>query len=616
MKKSPQQGLRLAAGVLVALSFLGCAATLQKNHSATDGVVLSKDGMAASADSVSHSPTPRPASRISHHLNSAFNQLESNRKDSATVSLDRASILLAKLLSEPDSGISSKQLAGLVRVTLELSKEVLPPSAPILPESTLHYLLTVLPDSVTSHIRRHPYYAEFWIKKIAGSSDVPVDYRPEVLENIRYFLNDGRQVFKKWLSRSGVFTPLIQEALTEAELPRDLVYKAMIESGFKPRAYSRAGAAGLWQFVSSTAPIYGLRRNFWIDERRDPEKSTRAAIQHIKHLYNLFEDWRLVIAAYNCGQGRLGRIIERSGTEDFWKLKGLPKETRNHVPRFMAALIMSKDPEWFGFTDVVYQSPFSYDLVAVSEWIDLGLAAECAGSTLESMKSLNPELRVGYTPAPPFTQIYHLRVPAGSKDRFLTNYERIPSGRKVQMVEYRVRSGDTISGIANRMQISTRAIMDANGVRNPKRLRVGAKLKIPIYQGGRRNSERRGTLAASPTRKSHERHTHRVRRGDTLWGIAKDEGITPDQIRTWNNLTAPEHIFPGDRLVIWRPKGVPPSLLGDFYLVRPGDTLWEIARDYDTSVKNLKRWNGIRHASNLRAGRKLLVRPIESTEAD
>ncbi len=602
---------------MVVLSFLGCAATMQKTHRAPDGVVLSNDERVASTDSLSISPTPSPTARVRLHLNSAFKQLESNRRDSAAVSLDRATILLSELLSKPDSGISSKQLSGLVRVTLELNKDMLPPSAPILPESTLHYLLTVLPDSVTAHIREHPYYAEFWIRKIAGSSDVPVDYRPEVLEHIRYFLNDGREVFKLWLSRSGVFTPLIQEALTEAELPKDLVYKAMIESGFNPRAYSRAGAAGLWQFVSATAPMYGLRRNFWIDERRDPEKSTRAAIQHIKHLYNLFEDWRLVIAAYNCGQGRLGRIIERSGTENFWKLKGLPKETRNHVPRFMAALIMSKDPEWFGFTDVVYQSPFSYDLVAVSEWIDLGLAAECAGSTLESMKFLNPELRVGYTPAPPFTQIYHLRVPAGSKDRFLTNYERIPAERKVQMVEYRVRNGDTISGIANKMQISTRAIMDANGVQNPKRLRVGTRLKIPIHPGGRRNSEKRRTLSTSPDRNSHDRHTYRVRRGDTLWGIAKDEGITPDQIRTWNSLTAPEHIFPGDRLVIWRPKSAtdPPGM-GDFYLVRPGDTLWEIARDHDTSVRNLKRWNGIRHASNLRAGRKLLVRPIESTEAD
>ena len=603
---------------LAALLLLGCATT---NNTITDrpkdGLPVTKEGMAALSDSASRSQTPAPVARVYHYLNQAFNHLETSRKDSAAVSLDRATILLADLLTKSSSGFSGRKLSGLVRVTLELSRDLLPPTSPILPESTLHYLLTVLPDSVTSHIRQHPYYAEFWIRKLAGSADVPVDYRPEVLENIRYFLTNGRDVFKLWLSRSGVFTPLIQEALQEAGLPQDLVYKAMIESGFNPKAYSRAGAAGLWQFVSSTAPLYGLKRNFWIDERRDPEKSTHAAIRHIQHLYKLFEDWRLVIAAYNCGQGRLSRIMEKSGTRDFWELHGLPRETRNHVPRFMAALILSKDPEWFGFTDVVYRAPFSYDLVAVSEWIDLSLAAECAGASFESLKALNPELRVGYTPAPPVKRVYHLRVPAGSKERFLTNYARVPAHRKVQMVEYRVRHGDTISGIASQMQVSTRAVMDANGIHNPKRLQVSTRRKIPI-RPGRQYVAKRNTLGVSPDESSHERHTYRVRKGDTLWRIAKDEGVTPDQIRTWNNITAPRHIFPGDRLVIWQPKGGNPDtpLLGNFYLVRPGDTLWEIARDFDTSVRNLKKWNGIRHASSLKAGRLILVRPLEENAAD
>jgi membrane-bound lytic murein transglycosylase D len=617
MKKSPPQSVfTTSTGLLVALFLLGCAAPQQSvPDRPTTGLPITKEGMAALSDRASDSPDPSRAARIYHYLNHAFNQLQTNKRDSAAVSLDRATILLADLSSKGGSGLSSRQLSGLVRVTLELNRDLLPPTAPILPESTLHYLLTVLPDSVTSHIRQHPFFAEFWIRKLAGSADVPVDYRPEVLESIRYFLTDGREVFKLWLSRSGVFTPLIQEALLEAELPQDLVYKAMIESGFNPRAYSRAGASGLWQFVAATAPLYGLKRNCWIDERRDPEKSTHAAIRHIKHLYRLFEDWRLVIAAYNCGQGRLSRIIEKSGTRDFWKLKGLPRETRNHVPRFMAALILSKDPEWFGFTDVVYRAPFSYDLVAVSEWIDLSLAADCAGTSFESLKALNPELRAGYTPAPPVRRVYHLRVPAGSKDRFLTNYARVPSNRKVQMVEYRVRHGDTVSGIANQMQVNTRAVMDANAIKNPRRLRVGTRLKIPV-RPSRQYSKNRLTLGVSPDKNNHEKHTYNVRRGDTLWGIAKEEGVTPDQIRTWNSLTVPKHIFPGDRLVIWRPKGSDTPLLGNFYLVRSGDTLWEIARDFDTSVRNLKKWNGIRRASSLKAGRRLLVKPLELNEAD
>ncbi len=351
-------------------------------------------------------------------------------------------------------------------------------------------------------------------------------------------------------------------------------------------------------------------------------KSTRAAARHIQHLHTLFGDWRLVIAAYNCGQGRLDRAIRKSGTRDFWKLKSLPRETRNHVPRFMAALLISKDPEWFGFGDVVYQDPLAYDTVPISEWIDLRLAAECAGTSHETMRQLNPELRRGYTPAAPVREVYPLRVPLGASDRFRINYARIPDNRKVRMVDYRVRSGDTVSGIAKEMGVSTQAVLDANGIRNPRRLRAGRRLKIPIGPESytRASKLSKSQIDASPDPSRHIRLTHTVRRGDTLWDIARREGVQPEQLRIWNGLTG--HIFPGNQLVIWKPVDPPVQYararlpIGNFYTIKPGDTLWDIARTFHTSVKDLKKWNGIRHASRIRAGEKLLVRPADETHID
>ena len=558
-------------------------------------------------------------------LRKSFLELEAGRPDAARASLDSLCAHLSAVLSDDGGDLSSAQAASLVRVVLELYHDLLAPAAPISPESGLACLLLALPGPVVSQLEDHPFFREFWIRRLAGTADVPVDYTPEVLRSIQYFQNEGRHVLALWLSRSSHYLPMIHEVFSEFDLPKDLAYKAMIESGYNPRAYSRARAAGLWQFMSHTARLYGLRRNTWIDERRDPEKSTRAAARHIRHLYRLFPDWRLVIAAYNCGQGRLERVIRKSGTRDFWQMKGLPRETRNHVPRFMAALLISKDPEWFGFGDVVYQHPLAYDVVPVSDCVDLKVAAECAGTTHETMRNLNPELRRGYTP--PLRKAYALRVPTGSFYQFRDRYARIPEHRKVRMVDYHVRYGDTVSGIAQRLRVSTQAIIDANAIRNPRRLRAGQRLQIPIrpeqYAQVRNLAKVEGTQPTEPD--GRLRVTYRVRKGDTLWEIARREGVTPDQIRAWNGLARSRHIHPGNRLVIYRPTDSGESHAGSLeviasagglYTVRPGDTLWEIAQTYQTSVASLKKWNGIRYASRLRAGKRIIVRPVEAAKVE
>lgn len=536
------------------------------------------------------------------------------------MSVERIGILLTD--SAVTRSLPPARHLELLSLTLKRYREMLPPSALVPPNSVMARLLDAIPDSLVPHLRDDVNYKDLYVRKLAGSADLPVDYNAEVVKTIRYFQTTARKAFKAWLSRSTLYAPMIRSALREAGLPEDLVYKAMIESGFNPRAYSRARAAGIWQFVSGTARLYGLKSNTFIDERRDPEKSTRAAIRHIQHLYGLFGDWRLVIAAYNCGQGRLERIIRRSGTNDFWKLKGLPRETRRHVPRFMAALIISRDPEWFGFYDVVYQVPTGFDLVPVSECVHLRVAAECAGTTYERMRSLNPELRSGYTPHSSRGP-YSLKIPAGTADRFKARFARIPASRKVQLAEHRVRRGETPGGIARDWGVSTRTVLEANNISNPRRLRVGTLLKIPIFPNGesRRVAGNLARAATAPGADTRGKVTHRVRRGDTLWEIGRRYGVTPGQIRSWNNVR--KHITPGDLLVIRRPEAprvaaANPSdaRRGDFYIVRQGDTLWDIARSFRIRVNDLKKWNRIRKPASLRVGARLLIRPAGFRSAE
>ncbi len=611
--KVSQLSLSVAFCSLLPLFLLpGCSTTKQvATFPEAEAPVQSGTVSTTTADStvVKAGPAPQNGDRIRRSVE----ELEKVRLDSTALSVERVCILLS------DSTVTGALPPGrhleLLRATLKRYREMLPRSALVPPNSVLSRLLASIPDSLRSHLRGDVHYRELYVRKLAGSADVPVDYNSEVVKTIRYFQTTARKAFNAWLSRAPLYAPMIRKALREAGLPEDLVFKAMIESGFNPRAYSRARAVGIWQFVRGTARLYGLKKTTFIDERRDPEKSTRAAIRYIRHLYQLFGDWRLVIAAYNCGQGRLQRIIERSGTNDFWKLRGLPRETRRHVPRFMAALIISRDPEWFGFNNVVYQTPQKYDSIPLAECVSLRVAAECAGTTYERMRSLNPELRSGYTP-PSLRGPYELRIPAGTAERFKVEYARIPPDRKGGMAEYRVRYGDTPSGIARDHGVSTRAVLEANNITNPRRVRVGTLLKIPIFPKGKsRRAERNpARVAATPDPDTNRKVAYRVRKGDTLWEIGRRYGATPNQIRAWNRLK--RQIAPGDRLVIWRPGASRVALAdrsdqrrGVFYIVQAGDTLWDIARSFRIRLNDLKRWNRIRKPGSLRVGARLLVRP-------
>ena len=312
--------------------------------------------------------------------------------EQAQQDLDRAlRILTANEAGEGVNEATQAELDNLGQAVERTYLTLLPNLKRFSPDSPLTLLLEGVSKEVIEDLP--PDAAPFVrIHKLSGHCDIPIDSNAKVAASIHFFQTRGKETFAAWMKRSGRYRHLILEALRAEGLPEDLFHLAMIESGFNPRARSRAHAVGIWQFMESTGRLEGLRQTHWVDERRDPLKSTRAAARHLKGLHRHFRDWRLAIAAYNAGGGRVSRAVVRAGTRDFWSLN-LPRETRNYVPLFMAATIISKDPELFGFSQIEADPPLSYEWVELSRPIMLETAAKCMRTSVGALRYLNPELR-------------------------------------------------------------------------------------------------------------------------------------------------------------------------------------------------------------------------------
>lgn len=382
--------------------------------------------------------------------------------------------------------------------------------------------------------------------------DIPIVVNDRVEYFIKYFQTAGREKFTKWLQRSGKYIPLMRKLLREHGLPEDLVYLAMIESGFNPHAYSRRRAAGPWQFIYHTGRKYGLVVNWWIDERRDPEKSTIAAARYLKDLYDQFRCWYLAAAGYNAGEGKISRAIRRYRTEDFWKLvkyRYLKRETKDYVPKLIAAALIAKDPEKYGFTNIEYEEPIEYEKVKVPDATDLRVIARCCGVDYETIKALNPELKRWCTP--PNYPDYEVKIPKGTKERFLRNFARLKPSERITFRRHRVRRGETLIRIARLYGTRVKPIMELNGIRNPRRVRAGTYLIIPLPASRSMAMKR----ASSPRRTKPKRGPFKeiiytVHKGDTLWEIAQQFNLNVREIKRWNNLRG-NLIHPGDRLRLW-----------------------------------------------------------------
>src|SRR5882762_10055615 len=317
-------------------------------------------------------------------------------------------------------------------------------------------------------------------------SDLPLMMTDQVAGYINFYSTRGRGTLERALARSGRYDEMIRRVLKEEGVPQDLIFLAQAESGFHPLAVSRVGARGMWQFMGSRAKGYGLQRNFWVDDRQDPEKSTRAAARHLKDLYTQFGDWYLAMAAYNSGPGRVQNAVKRTGYADFWELyrrNVLPKETRNYVPIIVAVTIMAKNPAQYGLDSVVKEKPVPYDTVKINYPIDLRLAAECVDATAEDLLDLNPSLLRLTTPK---DHEFDLHLPAGTAGKFQTAVASIPADKRVWWRYHKVQGGETLASIARTYHTTPKSIAEANnldGGPSYDALSPETRLIIPIAPG-------------------------------------------------------------------------------------------------------------------------------------
>ncbi len=467
-------------------------------------------------------------------------------------------------------------------------------------------------------------------------SDLPLMMTDQVAGYISYFANRGRGNFERAFARSGRYHDMMVSILRQEGVPQDLIYLAQAESGFQPTAVSRAGARGIWQFMGSRAKGYGLQRSMWVDDRQDPEKSTRAAARHLRDLYAQFGDWYLAMAAYNSGPGTVQAAVKRTGYADFWELyrrNVLPKETRNYVPIILAVTIVTKNLSQYGFDDVSMDEPTAFDAVTVNYPVDLRLVADCVDATPAQLQQLNPSLLRLSTPK---EGAFELHLPAGTKQQYQTAIAAIPAGMRLWWRYPAVHSGDTLASLARAYHTTAKSIAEANQL-DGTALQTDAKLIIPVAPGKHSVSDT-ATYAHRITR-------YKVRKGDTVQTVAENFGVSAQMIRRWNGLrgdslhgrtvvalhlpvtptgepssassnpvkrtrktsqTASAKVPPGKSAVAKIENDGASEQAGvHHHKVKSGETLYSIAATYKTTVAALKRNN--QNVAILRPGMILIV---------
>jgi len=374
---------------------------------------------------------------------------------------------------------------------------------------------------------------------------IPLVRTKQVDQFIEYFKTKGRKQFQIWLDRYAKYQDLILPILAEHEMPEELMYLAMIESGLNPKAYSKANASGMWQFIYSTGKTYGLNRDWYKDERRDPVKATHAACKYLKDLYKEFDNWYLALAAYNCGSGRVARASKLHQTYDFWQMHSLPRETRNYIPYFLSAAIIARSPIEYGFKIPKNIKPHKYDTITLEKSSDIAVLARVAGIKPKLLREYNPELRQSATPA---DSKYDLKIPVGVKQKFLTAWRAIPEEERFapQFIVHRVRYGESLWTISKKYNVSIHDLAAVNKIRNRNKVRVGQKLNVPLKGGNAWATANKG----GP--RGYSKKIYRVKTGDTLGQIAESFGTRASKIRRWNNMKYGSHlIHAGQKLVIW-----------------------------------------------------------------
>jgi membrane-bound lytic murein transglycosylase D len=448
---------------------------------------------------------------------------------------------------------------------------------------------------------------------IAVPHDLPLAVNDSVLQYLSFFTTTrGRAIVEHGLTRAGRYNDMIRRVLKEEGVPQDLMYLAQAESAFQPQAVSRAGARGIWQFMPFRGQEYDLERTYWVDERSDPEKATRAAAHHMRDLYEMFGDWYLVMAAYNSGPLNVVKAIERTGYADFWELQkrnALPKQTRNYVPIIIALALVAKDPALYGI-HVAPEKPAPVDTVRPGHQIDLHLVADAAGADLDDLRLLNPELLRNVTPNDPQFQ---LKLPPGLGQKFEASIHQVPEDKWTSWRLHAIETNETLSEIAQHYRVTVSAIRTANHLEADSTVPAGFLLNIPT---------------APPAVRLVR---YRVLRGDTLEGIAERFDVTVSELKRWNHIKG-SHAPQGARLRIYAGGQIneaPPSKSGSAlasrsaiqsvserssetpvtleHRVKRGETLYEIAREYGTTVSAIRQSNPFLADRELEAGDLLSI---------
>jgi membrane-bound lytic murein transglycosylase D len=482
----------------------------------------------------------------------------------------------------------------------------------------------------------------FDVSQVAAEYDIPVEMQPLVRQYIRFFQGPGRKWFEVWLERAARYIPVMKPILERAGLPGDTVYLAMIESGFMTDASSQANAVGPWQFISATGKSFGLREDYWVDERRDPVKSTEAAAQYLGQLHRELGDWYLAWAAYNTGGGRIRRLTRKMNTKDFWAIsesRWLAQETKHYVPKLIACALVAKHPRAFGFdVDAFrYQTPLEYDEVQLVDPTDLAVVARAAKTTVKKLKELNPELRRWCTPPATEEAPYVLRVPPDTGTLLAQNLARLSPRQRLTYQVYKVRPGDTLGAIARKFHTASRAIMDVNHLASARRLKVHRELVVPIPRHGKRvaptvlaRADRRRFNTPPPTLVPQPSAAPAAKVLVSVAEPAQEPAVAPPASRklvtkreapTQKARARQRRPLPSHRVGVVRSDSPRPMAQGSVlietvdgrtrltYGVRQGDTLWSISQRFGCSVEDVRRWNDLGSGAPLRSGARLTLWP-------
>ena len=508
--------------------------------------------------------------------------------------------------------------------------------------------------------------------------DFPLTVNKQVLYYLEQFQGKQRNYFTLWLTRSSMYRPHIEAELKKAGLPTDLVFLAMIESGYNPSAYSRAKACGLWQFIEKTGSRYGLRINPWVDERRQPEKATKAAIQYLSNLYAQFGDWYLAVAAYNAGEKKIDTALKTKNAKDFWEIaasSGIFMETKRYVPKLIAAIIIARNPEKYGFTDIAYKKPHEYETITVPGGVSLDVVATSANTSTKELRALNNELKKDQVPP---RGEYTLRIPAGTRELVASKLGKLRPVATIVYTTHTVKKDETLDSICSLYSISKTSLLKANNLSSAQ-LSKGLRLQIPTTATKYvvvkdRPSEDRVAKNDGKDQRPQQMVQYTLKSGETVTSVAKQYRVSSQQILQWNNISQPNKLKPGQQLVLYtsqpapslaekpeatlpppaakiavpqntnnknKPAAVPtlenakkrniaeapqpadgqkvsaqlavavqtvedqsPTIL---YVVQSGDTLTTIARKFQESPQNIRAWNNL-SGNALQTGDKLIVK--------